>query len=303
MKRINIIPAAASHGCAAALIQRRTAVLYALLVGTMCWLCYMQTDAARAGPSSAYKLPAQLTSARLENEIKQQQKRMDSRDEEQRRDAVLQLGLIARPESSRAAAAALVDRAATVRATATRAVVSLPPEEAAALLIPLLDDRSDFVRQEAAYALGKTKSRTAVRALVAVLERDRSAGARGAAAVALGEIADESAALPLIEALDRARQASGFLNRIRRRKVEENEFVRRAAARSLGQISSRAAVPVLIAVLSRPGASDDVRREAARALGIIGDTAAIPALRGVLTARDPYLARIAYEALRKLDAV
>ncbi len=79
--------------------------------------------------------------------------------------------------------------------------------------------------------------------------------------------------------------------------------MRRSAVRSLGQISSRAAVPALIDILSRQDASDDVRREAARALGMIGDPAAIPALRGVLTARDPYLARAAYEALRRLVTV
>lgn len=282
--------------------QRRIALLCALL-GSVCWLCCIQTDAVRARSSPASGSSAQLTPAQLENEIKLQQARMASRDEEERRDAVLRLGLIARPESSRAAAAALNDRAVIVRATATRAVLSLPPDEAAALLIPLLRDRSEFVRQEAAYALGNTKSRTAVQALVAVLEKDRSAGARGAVAVALGEIADESATLPLVEALDQSRRASGLFDRIRRRKVEENEFVRRSAARSLGQIGSRAAVPILIAVLARPGAGDDVRREAARSLGMIGDTAAIPALRGVLTARDPYLARIAYEALRRLVAV
>ena len=41
--------------------------------------------------------------------------------------------------------------------------------------------------------------------------------------------------------------------------------------------------------------------EAARALGLIGDPAAAPALRSVLTHRDPYLSRIAFEALKRLD--
>jgi HEAT repeat protein len=60
-------------------------------------------------------------------------------------------------------------------------------------------------------------------------------------------------------------------------------------------------VPVLIAALSNERTPDDVRREAAQALGLIGDPSAIPALRAALTARDPYLSRIAFEALRKLD--
>jgi HEAT repeat protein len=124
---------------------------------------------------------------------------------------------------------------------------------------------------------------------------------RGAAAVALGQIGDAAAAPALAGALSRRLQASGFFNRVRRRKVEEDEFVRRAAAVSLGQIGSRAAVPVLVETLSNARTPDDVRREAARALGLIGDPAAVPALRSVLTHRDPYLSRIAFEALRRLD--
>jgi HEAT repeat protein len=54
-------------------------------------------------------------------------------------------------------------------------------------------------------------------------------------------------------------------------------------------------------VLQDEKAEDDVRREAAVALGAIGDAAAIPALREVLTARDPYLAGAAHEAIKKIS--
>jgi HEAT repeat protein len=77
--------------------------------------------------------------------------------------------------------------------------------------------------------------------------------------------------------------------------------VQRAAARALGQLKSRASVPALIAAMSNKRASDDVRREAARSLGLIGDPSAVPALRNALAAPDPYLSRIAYEALRKIS--
>ncbi|HEX8423556.1 MAG TPA: HEAT repeat domain-containing protein [Pyrinomonadaceae bacterium] len=238
----------------------------------------------------------------LQREIEKQRARLASADVEERREAVMRLGAMARADSSRVAVAALKDAAVIVRATATRAVLSLPAEEAAAALLPLLADKNEFVRRETAYALGETRSRAAVVALATALARDKEAGVRGAAAVALGQIGDASAVPILTEAIGRRIARSGFLNRITFRRTEENEFVRRSAAVALGQIKSRAAVPALIGALANERAGDDVRREAARALGLIGDPAAIPTLqRAVLTARDPYLTEIATEALRKLE--
>lgn len=212
----------------------------------------------------------------------------------------MRLGWMARPDASRAAAQALQDGSPMVRATAARALLSMPPDEAASALTPLLQDKDEFVRQETAYALGETRSRLAVQPLVAALERDKRESVRGAAAVALGKIGDESAVIPLAGRLSVRIRASGLFSRITRGRSAENEFVRRAAARSLGQIGSRAAVPALIETLSDMRAEDDVRREAARSLGIIGDAAAVPALRTALAANDPYLSRIAYESLLKI---
>jgi HEAT repeat protein len=206
-----------------------------------------------------------------------------------------------RHDAARAAASALSDAAPLVRATAARVVSSLPHKEAARLLLPLLRDKDEFVRREAAYALGLTRSASAVEALAEALARDKEAGVRGAAAVALGQTADARAVPFLSEALGRRVRRSGFLNRITFRRTEENEFVRRAAAVSLGQIASRDGVPALIAALQNERAGDDVRREAARALGVIGDGRAVPALRAALDALDPYLTEIVIEALKKLD--
>ena len=249
----------------------------------------------------APQAPAQSELTPLQHEIRVQTARLSSAEVEQRRDAVARLGAMARPEGSRAAAAALGDPAAIVRATAARAVLSLPPGEAAALILPLLRDRDEFVRREAAYALGLARSPVAVQPLSAAVQTDREAAVRGAAAVALGQIGDAGAVPALAGALTRRLQGSGFFKRILRRKVEEDEFVRRAAAVALGQLGSREAVPVLVEALSDERAPNDVRREAARALGIIGDAAAVPALRSVLAHPDPYLSGIAFEALRKLD--
>jgi HEAT repeat protein len=211
------------------------------------------------------------------------------------------VGNMGRPDSSRTAAIALNDSAVVVRAEATRAILSLPPEEAVPLLVPLLRDRAEFVRREAAYALGLLRSRAATGPLITALASDKEAGVRGAAAVSLGLIRDESAVVPLAQVFQRRTpRRSGLLRKVRS-ETAENDFVRRSAARSLGQIGSRAAVPALVALLSNEKAGDDVRREAALALGAIGDPSAAPALRAVLRATDPYLSRIAFEILRKMQ--
>jgi HEAT repeat protein len=257
--------------------------------------------AAAAAPTANASPPQKSEPTPLQREIETQRARLSSASQEERRDAVTRLGAMARPEGSRAAAAALGDSSAVVRATAARAVLSLAPGEAATLLVPLLRDRDEFVRRETAYALGLARSTVGVSALSAALETDKEASVRGAAAGALGRIGDASAAPALIGAISRRLPAPGFFNRLRRRRIEEDEFVRRASATALGLLGSREGVPVLIAALSNERTPDDVRREAAQSLGLIGDPSAIPALRAVLAARDPYLSRIAFEALRRLD--
>ncbi|HEV2914496.1 MAG TPA: HEAT repeat domain-containing protein [Pyrinomonadaceae bacterium] len=244
--------------------------------------------------------PASSALTPLQQQIERERRRLSSTDKEERRDAVMRLGWMKRPESSRVAASALSDSSPIVRATATRAVLSLAPEEAASALLPLLQDRDEFVRRETAYAIGETRSRTALQPLITLLVNDKESGVRAAAAVALGLIGDDAAAAPLAETLERRIAGSGFFSRIRRSKSPENEFVRRAAARSLGQIRSRTGVPALISALTDERAGDDVRRESARALGLIADPSAVPALKGALTARDPHLSRLAYDALMKI---
>ncbi|HVF68583.1 MAG TPA: HEAT repeat domain-containing protein [Pyrinomonadaceae bacterium] len=265
-----------------------------LLLFTLCCLFVLNA----AAPTHA-RTQSDLTP--LQREVRVQTARLSSADVEERRDAVTRLGAMGRPEGSRAAAAALADPSAVVRATAARAVLSLGAAEAATLILPLLRDRDEFVRREAAYALGLTRSRAAVGALAAAVETDKRPAVRGAAAVALGQIGDASAAPALAGALARRLPASGFFGRLLRKKVEEDEFVRRAAAVSLGQIASRESVPALVEALSDERAPSDIRRECARALGIIGDVRAVPALRSALAAQDPYLSRVAFEALKKLD--
>ena len=229
----------------------------------------------------------------LQRKIEQLKQRLSSSGTEERRDALMKLGAIKHPEASRAATLSLNDPEPVVRATAAHAVTSLPPAEAAGLLIPLLKDKLEFVRREIVYALGETKGRSAVQPLVELMSTDKEVSVRAAAAVALGQIGDETAAPALTGVLSRT-SPSG------KAKKPEDDFVMRAAAMALGQIRSRAGVQALVAVLTDEAGSLDVRRAAAEALGLIGDPGATPALQTALASTDPYLSEAARESLRRL---
>ena len=218
--------------------------------------------------------------------IHQQQQRLQSSDVEERRDALMRLGAMRRVAASRAAVPSLQDAAPIVRVTAVKAILSLGGEESAGYLLPLLNDKDEFVRRETAYALGHTRSRSATGPLTERLSSDKEDGVRAAAAVALGEIADEAAVVPLVTTLTSKR--------------EKNVFVLRAAAVALGKIKSRAGTAALISALSNEKYPSDVRREAARSLGLIGDPSAASALKAATTASDPYLAQIAHDSLKKV---
>jgi HEAT repeat protein len=235
-----------------------------------------------------------------QRQIAKEQQRLGSEDVEERRDAVMRLGLMHHPDASRVALAALKDPAPVVRATAAKAILALPPSEVVGALIPLLDDSDEFVRQEAAYALGQSHSRAAVPPLAERLLTDKKDGVRAGAAVALGEVADNSALPTLIQCL--TGHASAPDGKAKRKpKPERNDFVLRAVAAALGRIGDRAAVPALVAILGNEKVDSDVKREAARSLGMIADPAAVPALQSALTGRDPYLARTASEALLRIS--
>ena len=229
-----------------------------------------------------------------QREIQKQRQRLSSSDAEERRDAVMRLGALRSPAASRVAASALNDLSIPVRVAATTAILWLPPDESASLLLPLLKDKDIFVRQETSYALGKAGSRVGSSPLTALLAAEKDSGVRGAAVVALGEIGDETAVVTLAQIL--APELSGG----KRSKNIDNEFVMRAAARSLGQIKSRSGIPALLSAVQNESNDIDVRREAAVALGSIGATEAVPVLRGLVTSNDPYLAKAAHESLKKI---
>jgi len=234
----------------------------------------------------------------LQREIAKQQERLGSAEAEERRDALMKLNGLRRPEASRVALSALNDPSPAVRAVAVKAVLALPAAEVVPSLVPLLADKDEFVRQETAYALGKTHYKAAVPALEEALLTDKKDGVRAAAAVALGDIADDLAVPGLIQVL--SGQPLTSIKTKRKPKREKNEFVLRAVAVALGQIRNRAAVPALVAVLGDEKTSSDVKREAARSLGLIADPSAVPALQTAQTSSDPYLSEIALLALRRI---
>ena len=231
----------------------------------------------------------------IQREIERQRQRLSSAEIEDRRDALMRLANLKRPEASRVAAAGLNDPAPIVRAAAVHAVLSLPQAEGVAALIPLLQDKLEFVRRETAYALGEIRGRWAVEALSSLLLFDKETGVRAAAAIALGQIGDNAAVSALSQVLNGTAPTKG-----KKKRARENEFVMRAAAHSLGQIRSRSSVTVLIAALENETNPSDVRREAATALGLIGDASAASALRAALVSADPYLSEAARDALRRL---
>jgi len=227
--------------------------------------------------------------------IDTQRQRLTSSDPEECRDALMRLGALHRVAASREAMVGLTDASPMVRAVATKAILSIGADESVAALVPLISDKDEFVRREVAYALGLTRSHQATGALTNLLLNDKEDGVRSAAAVGLGEIGDETAVVTLANVLTPVAKNQG------KRKTEKNVFVLRAAARSLGQIKSRAGVPALVATLSDEKQVDDVRREAALALGAIKDPAAVPALQNAANSGDPYLAQAAFQSLHKIN--
>jgi HEAT repeat protein len=268
--------------------QRRTKSLFAFVLAVS--ISVFALTSLTVAQDTRNLTPTQI-------EIENQQQRLSSGDEEERRDALMKLGTMRLAAASRVALPGLTDPSPVVRATAAKAILSIGADESVNALIPLLSDKDEFVRREAAYALGLTRSRSATTVLTERLLNDKEDGVRGAAAVALGEIGDEAAVVALVGTL--APELSTPSKK--KRKREQNVFVLRAAASALGQIGSRTGTAALISVLSNETLPDDVRREAARSLGLIGDPAAVPALKAATTATDPYLSNIANEALRKLE--
>lgn len=242
---------------------------------------------------------------------------------EKKREALFEIRSLRTARASELAIPSLGDGIEIVRATAAGSVIFLEQPNAARVLIPLLNDKSPFVRRETAFALGRVGSTQATAPLIKLLQKDGDGGVRAAVAVALGDIGDPRAISALTAVLKKHRSA--------------NEFIVSASAHAVGQIAQKLRfgttnsltpssflpekylpftietaaespmlafqmpVQLLITLLSDVRQSQDVRREAAFALGSIGAPEAIPILQANLSSKDIYLARICRESLLKIN--
>jgi len=180
------------------------------------------------------------------------------------------------------------------RERAARELGQLPVDDVVGALIDsLLNDSEKNVRKEAAKSLGKLGAEEAVPALRYVERRDSSKRVREAAKSALEQIHRQRPRTPVRQGLrypDRYR-GDGFgehrpgwgrpfseLDKQLQRLVSGDKGDRKDAAKRLGKLEDRRAVPALIEALRRDW-EEDVREEAAEALGRIGDRSALPALR------------------------
>ena len=220
----------------------------------------------------------------IESEVAHWAARLKSSDEEERREAVIMLSSFEGNAALPALESALTDNSPRVRAAAVNSLAS----HRESLLVPLLatrlkEDKVQFVRKAAAYALGAFQGAERTRVLIGALTQ-KDLEVRGAAAVSLGDHPDADAIAALTSALS-----------------DKSAFVRAQAARGLG-VNGRAsqpAVPTLIRLLSSDGDSE-VKRQAATALGLIGDRSAIPALERARQNQDPYLVGLATDALEQI---
>jgi HEAT repeat protein len=202
-------------------------------------------------------------------------------------------------KASLAALPAIGDLDERVRAVAADALTSAPWEMIAGEFVRLLGDKSAFVRQEAAFAMGKISDKDGTQLillLVNLVETDPYLNVRAAAALSMGSQRDRNGSQALIPILE-----GSIGGKIRDKSETEIDFLRRSAAIALGQIGDRSATPSLIAVLENRKETPDTRREAARALGLIGDPSANSALRSAVADRDPYLSEIAFNALARIS--
>ncbi|MGI8670487.1 MAG: HEAT repeat domain-containing protein, partial [Aridibacter sp.] len=124
--------------------------------------------------------------AQTPEQIKYFSERINFGTEDVKRNALFDLRNYRTETASRIAISALKDSLEIVRATATHSVVFLPKNEAVQVLLPLLNEKSEFIRRETAYALGEVESDLATPTLIDLFQKDKKLEFRTASAIAIG---------------------------------------------------------------------------------------------------------------------
>ncbi|MHB9134167.1 MAG: HEAT repeat domain-containing protein [Armatimonadota bacterium] len=219
---------------------------------------------------------------------------------------VTALGDIGNSRAVEPLTAGLRDKDPDIRKAATASMVKLGAA-AVDTLIGAINDPDEYLRQESMRALGHIKDPRAINPLLAILkvrgpdykiaadaleelgwkpskseERVLFAFARGQFDTAVAEGA--AAVEPLVIMLQ----------------TEHGADMRTVAARALGQIGDKRAIPALVRAMYDESA--DVHEAAAGALGQIGDPSAIEPLIAVLNEESPDLRESAIRALGQLHS-
>ena len=183
---------------------------------------------------------------------------------------------------------ALLDNDHYVRERAVEALVKIG-KPAAPVLINVLKDGNERLRQHAVKVLGEIRDKSVVPALQAAL-KDNDDGVCGQAAISLIKIGEARLLIkigePAISALVAALKSD-----------QKNQVVHEQIVEALVKIG-KPAVPALTVALK--GSNSEVRGNAAWALGRIGDNFAVPALIDMLKEGDSWMRQRAAEALGEI---
>lgn len=204
---------------------------------------------------------------------------------------------------------ALEHQSETVRESAAYALGKIMDVNAIPRLLPLFSDKNIYVRIAAAHAIS-CKGTVALKVLIDLL-KDQNEAVREASTYALGEIGDEKTVPYIIEMLSDKDSfvkisAARALGRLRDERAVEplirltkdkNMFVRMAAARALGKIGDERVVEPLLRLLSEENAF--VSLSAANAFGELGKEVIEPLLK-CLANTDPVIRKSAALALGRL---
>ena len=218
----------------------------------------------------------------------------------------------------------LKDEDPWVRRTAAVALGKLGVQDAAPALVAALKDKEPYVRFDAFLALGRLGDPSTQKAVLAALGDERlldlgqgdqqtlikmlelpSFTDPGVPAFLKGvlekqregkvtDLIGTTAAFVLAE---KYRDASG--EDLLLKQLEGVDYNQQDAAKALGMLKSRKAVPGLVKAFSSEWMNN--RRYAVEALGEIGDAEAIPALEALLAHPDYRLRRASADALKKID--